>query len=239
MSKFKKADQLYFKRRKQFSKKYGARDLWSVMDHWPLYCGVFNLARYLSIADIFKSTLKAPGDIAEFGCWRGAGIMYLAKLLEIFDPHSLKLIHAFDSFEGLNQFSSQDAHAGKQSGKYQGNYQEFMDVIKLFEMQRKVKIHKGYIEKTLPHVLKQNKALTFSFVYCDTDLYESTNCILHYCHSRMLKGSVFVLDEWNCEDYPGEGVAVNQFLKEKGAYYDTEHVRHTRQPTLVLRRIKS
>ena len=64
--KFAQEDKEYFERREAFSKKTGARELWSVIDQWPLYCGIANLGRYLAISDILRETLDVPGDIAEF-----------------------------------------------------------------------------------------------------------------------------------------------------------------------------
>ena len=49
------------------------------------------------------------------------------------------------------------------------SYEELMDFISLYKMNNEIDIHKGLIEKTLPKVLKENQALSFSFVFCDTD----------------------------------------------------------------------
>ena len=37
--------------------------------------------------------------------------------------------------------------------------------------------------------------------------------------------------------FPGEGLAVNEFLREHGSQYALEHPQDTRQPTLVLRKL--
>lgn len=105
-------------------------------------------------------------------------------------------------------------------------------------MSDEIVIHKGLIEETLPKLIKSNPELAFSLVYCDTDLYQSTLLILKELHPRLSKGGVFVLDEWNSENFPGEGVAVNDFLQKYGDYYAQEHIPNTRQPTLLLRKIK-
>ena len=236
--KFKSVDERYLKKRKIFSEKYGPRELWSVMDHWPLYCGIGNLGRFMAIADILRSTLKVPGHVAEFGSWKGANLMFLAKLLRIYDPHGAKVVHCFDSFAGLTAFNTQDAHKKKSKGQYKGSLTELKEIIALYDMSDETVVHKGLIEQTLPKVLSQNKALTFSFVYCDTDLYESTKTILKHLHPRLAKGGIFVFDEWNYENYPGEGIAVNEFLEEFGDQYEVEHLARTRQPSLLIRKKK-
>ncbi len=237
--KFQKTDQIYRKKRSKISKKYGKHELWSIIDHWPLYCGIANLSRFMSIADAFRSTLNVPGHIAEFGTWKGANLLFLAKLLKIYDSEGNKLVHAFDSFEGLNEFHSKDGKkAETKKGIYQGSYQRLLEMVRLYDLKDDIIIHKGIIERTLPAFVKKNSSIAFSFVYCDTDLYQSTKLILNTLHPLMVKGGVFVLDEWNYDMWPGETLAVKEFLKVFGEFYILEHVLHARQPSILLRKCK-
>lgn len=237
--KFAKIDKSYLEERKLLSAKYGERELWSVIDHWPLYCGISNLARSLAIAELLRSTLAVPGDVAEFGSWRGANLMFLAKLLRIYDPLSAKQTHCFEGFEGLSTFVPKDGAATETRGKYKGSYAELVDLIALYEMTDEIVIHKGLVQETLPAALAERTELTFSFVYCDVDLYEPTSLILNQLHPRLAQGGVFVLDEWNAEIFPGETLAVREFLAAHGDSYAMEHVPRTRQPNLALRKIKA
>jgi len=237
-SKFAGVDTTYLKERKKLSEKYGRRELWTVIDPWGLYVGISNLATKLAISDLLRSTLDVPGHIAEFGTWRGDNLLFMTKILRIFDPYGSKITHCFDSFEGLTKFSSEDRISSSTvGGYYKGSYKELLDFISLYKMNDEIRIHKGLIEDTLPKLLEENKSLSFSFVYCDTDLYSSTKLILGSLHDRLSKGGLFVLDEWNHEHYQGEGLAVTEFLKEYGDKYKMHHVRNTRQPNLVLEKI--
>lgn len=234
--KFENSDRRYLTQRKAFSQTQGPQELWSVVDQWPLYCGIGNLSRFMAISDLFRSTLNVPGHIAEFGSWKGANLFFMAKLLRIFDPHGSKLVHCFDSFEGLTAFNKKDLPQKQTKGKYKGSLEIIKDMLNLYELEDEVVIHQGLIEQTLPKVLDGNQALTFSFVYCDTDLYDSTKTILELVHPRLAKGGLFVFDEWNYENYPGEGVAVNELLEKFGDAYDVLHVRNARQPSLAIRK---
>lgn len=237
--KFDRSDKKYFRSRKRFSKKIGKQELWSVMDQWPLYCGIGNLARSMAIADVFRRTLSVPGHVAEFGCWQGANIVFLAKLLKIYEPNGNRVVYGFDSFKGLSAFSSADGPGVKLAGKYHGAINNLKSVLNLYDLNDDVILVRGLIERTLRTFLDRHPALSFSFVYCDTDLYQSTKLILELMHPRLVKGGVFVLDEWNYENVPGEGIAANNFLRRYGNSYAVEHATETRQPSLVLRRTKS
>ena len=236
--KFKAIDARYFASRKEFSESYGPRELWSTIDQWPLYVGIGNLARCMAVAEMVKETLDVPGHVAEFGSWKGANLLFMAKLLRIYSPMCQKLVHCFDGFMGLTEFSSKDGTAAEHRGAYKGSYEELLDVIKLYEMEDEVIIHKGLIEKTLPALVESEKAMSFSLVYCDTDLYDSTSLILQSLHPRLMKGGMFVFDEWNADNYPGEGVAANEFLREFGEFYEVRAVKMARQPTMVIKKIK-
>ena len=115
--KFKAIDAHYLSQRAALSDKYGQRDVWSVADHWPLYVGMSNLSRFMAISDLLRQSLNVPGHVAEFGSWRGANLMFLAKLLQIYDGLGQKTCHCFDSFEGLTTFADQDGVVGEPGKK--------------------------------------------------------------------------------------------------------------------------
>jgi 3-O-methyltransferase len=236
--KFKSLDERYFARRQEFSSATGRADLWTVIDHWPLYCGIANLARFMAIADLLRETLDVPGHVVEFGSWRGSNLMLMAKLLRIWDPHGSKVVHCFDSFEGLQSFTSQDNAAAETQGLYAGSFDDLSAIIALYELEDEIVIHKGDIISLLPAALKADESLSFSFAYCDTDLYTPTHAVLNNLHPRLSKGGLFVLDEWNEARWPGETVAVREFLEIQGGEYELHHIRNSRSPSLVLKKIR-
>lgn len=195
--KFASLDQQYLARRSDLAARMPTPDLWTVADHWPLYAGIGNIGRYIAISDLLRTTLNVPGDVAEFGTWRGATLMLLAKLLRIHDPHGPKVVHCFDTFEGLGAFAEQDGTAVADAGRYRGDLDVIRAFIDLYELGDDIDIHQGLIEEEVPKLLAERPELSFSFVYCDTDLYESTMTILNHVAARVMPGDVIVFDEWN------------------------------------------
>lgn len=235
--KFKKIDEKYLAERLEFSSKYGKRDIWEVVDQWPLYVGNFNLQRVLSIYELLKTTFNVPGHVAEFGSWKGSNVMFMAKVLNMLDPYSNKLVYSFDSFEGLTEFHEKDNEAISSKGAYKGNLEELTDLIALNRLDDNINIQKGYIENTLPLLLEADPSLSFSLVYIDTDLYKSSKVILSTIHTRLMKGGLFVFDEWNYPAWPGETTAAREFLNEYSDKYEVLHIHNTRQPTLALKKL--
>lgn len=236
--KFKKQDEAYLSKRKDLAEKIDKPWLWEHIDHWPLYVGKANLGRFMAISEIVKQSLSVPGHIAEFGSWKGANLMFMAKLLNLWDPHGNKIVHCFDSFEGLTTFTNQDGSSDSQKGEYAGQLDELRQLIELYELQDNIDIHVGLIQDTLPKIIEEQPQLSFSLVYCDTDLYEPTKLILSELHKRLMPGGFFVFDQWNDSRWQGEGSAVNEFIQELGDVYEPIHVQGARQPNLILKKIK-
>lgn len=232
------ADSIYLSKRKDLSTSYGPQELWSVADHWPLFVGVRNLARYISILDIVKTQINVPGDFVEFGSWRGANLMFMAKSLEVLDPWSSRQVHCFDNFTGLPDFSPKDGPEANRVGTYKGSYNQLQDMIQLYGLEDTVVVHEGPIEETLPKFNEETPSATWSLIYFDADIYDPAIIVLNHCHERLSKGGIFVFDEWNYQAWPGETLAVREFMEQHSDSYQMESVKGTRQPSLILRKIR-
>lgn len=207
----------------------------SLTDHWQLYTGVYNLARSLNNIELIKDSIKIPGDILEFGCWKGSNLMLMAKTLEIFAPMTHKKVYGFDLFEGLDFFDKKDGDSKSLKGDYKGDEQKLRDIIDLFDYNDKVNLVKGNILETVPKFIEKNNFKRYSLIYIDTDLYKTTKLILESFSERLVKGGVFVLDEWNSDTFPGETIAVTEFLNTN-KNFDLITVEKSLQPTLILKK---
>jgi hypothetical protein len=56
--------------------------------------------------------------------------------------------------------------------------------------------------------------------------------------TRLTPGGLMVFDEWNSDDFPGEGTAVNEFLDEIRPKFEFVSPPQTRQPSLALRKTR-
>lgn len=212
---------------------------WEQMDQWPLYVGIHNLARSIHNQDLIRESVDVPGHIIEFGSWRGSNVLLMAKTLSIFSPFSQKKVISFDLFSnGLDFFDKKDKKSIQFKGKYDGDYQHLNELIDLFQLNESIELVKGNILETLPSFIEDNNPF-FSMIYVDTDLYKTTDLILKSLHDRLSIGGKFVFDEWNFKEFPGESQGVKEFLEQKGDCYDMISVKNSRQPSLILKKIKN
>jgi hypothetical protein len=186
------------------------------------------LKRFLAHVELFKMTLDVPGDIAEFGVFRGLGLFTWANLLESYCiGDRTKIVYGFDNWRGFTGFSDQDAgplaHAGKTVGGFNPAtfHEEVLNAIAIFDSDRfipfkpRIKLIDGDIEQTVVQFARDTPGVRFSLVHLDCDLYKPTRVVLEALWDRVTRGGVVIFDEYAIADWPGETAAVDEFLADK------------------------
>src|SRR5215203_817904 len=54
--------------------------------HFPCFAGHMTISRFLAFHEVYQRTLGLAGHIAEVGVYKGATLLYFAKLAQIFEP---------------------------------------------------------------------------------------------------------------------------------------------------------
>ena len=230
MTNFSSLDSDYFKRRAVFTQEFKDLDLWRVADNWPLFAGAVNISRFLAIYELFKSVAHLPGHMCELGCWHGANLLFLGKLVKLFKPFNFVSIYGFDSFEGLQTVdSAKDKNVVK--GSYTGDLHLLEQALALHDLQDVITLVKGDILETLPSFLEKQKEIRFSFIYFDLDLFAPTKSALELLYPRLLSGGILAFDEYNIDAWPGETSAIHEVL---GEHLLLKTIPFARQPTAYL-----
>ncbi|MFN7139857.1 MAG: TylF/MycF/NovP-related O-methyltransferase [Limisphaerales bacterium] len=145
------------------------------------------------------------GLFLEFGVHEGRSINFISSVL----PKE-KLVHGFDSFEGLPG----EWLFGRGKGHFSLGGE-------LPPVKENVRLHKGWFDQTLPEFLKKNPE-PFAFVHIDCDLYSSTRDILNLAKDRFVPGTIIAFDEYF--NYPGweqhEYKAFQEFMAASKLKYE-------------------
>jgi hypothetical protein len=184
------------------------------------------LKRFLAHAELFKTTLEVPGDIAELGVFRGLGLMTWANLLEAYCVGDrTKTVYGFDNWAGFTELRAEDGpvveHAHKVAGGFNPApfFDELRDAIALFDNDRfipwkpRVKLIQGQIEETIATFVVDNPGVRFSLIHFDCDLYTPTRAALDALWPITARGGLVLFDEYGIPDWPGETRAVDEFLE--------------------------
>lgn len=238
LEKFKAGDEVYLSQRKKVAKDIGFANLFEWIDQFGLYAGVQSIAKALAVYELIKLTRNIPGDIIEFGCWKGGNLMLMAKILQVIQPNTIKQVYGFDSFEGLQTFSKEDNIDKKaMKGQYRGNEDILKQFIKLYEMDGWIHLVKGDANKTIKEFARLHKHMLVSLAYLDFDLYTPTVEALNFLSERIPVGGLIVFDEALYPQWEGESQAMFEFRREFQGQYEEHCVSFTRQPTVILKRV--
>jgi len=148
---------------------------------------------------------RAPSEglVLEFGVEKGASLTHLARLTP-------RIVHGFDSFEGL---------PGDWSGTKEAKG-AFSLRGKLPKVPANAKLHVGWFDQTLPDFLAGDPQ-PCALVHVDCDIYASTVSIFAGLKGRIEPGTVIVFDEYF--NYPGwrqhEYKAFQEFIADSGLAY--------------------
>lgn len=146
-----------------------------------------------------RSVAKISGDMAEVGVYKGGS----AKI--ICEAEKSKILHLFDTFEGLPEVSIVDSKWFSR-GQYRGTLDEVQVNLKEY---RNIYFYPGFFPKTAENL----KAKKFSFVHLDVDIYESTLRSLEFFYQRMNRGGVIISHDYISAT--GVRKAFDEFFKDK------------------------
>ena len=233
--KFAAEDAEYLSARKVFARDIGYPDLFTHVDQFGVYCGAQTLASRIVAYEALKRSVSVPGHVMEFGVWHGSNLLFMAKLLRLMQPSTTKLLFGFDNFAGLPPANSLDgAEASAAVGRYKGNEQVLRAAMELYHLQDWVHLVVGDATQSVPAFEAEFPEAMVSLAWVDFDLYEPTRAALQFLGRRLARGGIVVLDEAISQAWPGETVALLEFLAETGLSFDMEANILGRQPVMML-----
>jgi O-methyltransferase len=174
----------------------------------PLNYSLVSPDRMFMLLQWLHFALAAPGEVAEFGVWRGGTALLLRDHLSSHAPD--RTLHLFDSFAGLPE-----ANPAKDNHHRKGDLADTSEaaVRDLFAGAAGVVIHPGRFEETVAEV----QAERFCFAHVDADLYSSVLFASEFIFPRLNPGGVIVYDDYGFRTCAGAKAAVDEYFAEVGA----------------------
>jgi hypothetical protein len=168
---------------------------------------------------VFESMVDAvinfsvEGDFAEFGVYQGGGLQKIAERLKLHLWDSEKLIHGYDTFQGLPYYGGR--------GLTQGRFACAMDQVRrnigpqVYHSGNPVPIHLHATE--LPNgILK--KPLCFAHV--DLDLGDPTFLTLCEVGDLIRPEGIILVDDYDFPETPMVKPAVDSWFKLYGKFFE-------------------
>jgi hypothetical protein len=185
---------------------YAFEDL---LHHFPSFVGHMTLSRFLGLYELYKMTLGVAGHIGEIGVYKGASMLFFAKLVQIFESESLTQVHGFDWFEGTG---SDVIESKVEVGTYKEDFERIVKLIQAQSLSDLAFIHKMDVTKDLKPFLERYPHLQFKIIFLDAGMYNVVSTVLPLLWDRLTTGGILILDQYNHELSPGETLAVREYL---------------------------
>jgi O-methyltransferase len=175
-----------------------------------------------------NNSMEIPGDIIECGVYRAGVTLIMADALR--SSRSSKIIHGFDSFEGMPEALNQDALPTGKIVYHRGvlsttSLALVMEKIKVFGHQERVTFYQGFFQDVMPRVISDDAR--FSLVLIDCDQYAGAKFCLEFLYNKVNPGGMILIDDYFLSqkfDTPGVKIAVDEFLVSKPEADKLEHL---------------
>lgn len=173
----------------------------------------------------YTMTQHLHGDIVECGVFKGSGLLAWLKLLDMYEPNSLKKVLGFDFFnpQFVDQLSNEvDKSTMRQVFDRDSNLisndvskEGIANKIESAGFKRdKYELIPGDISVSSMNYIKDRPGLRISILYLDMDLEKPTYDALNALWDRVVRGGVVVFDEYAYHSW-SESNAVDRFIDER------------------------
>jgi len=206
-------------------------------------------AIYLNNSPLIRNIAKfvvnecVVGDYYEFGVYRGQTLVSFYNTIQSVAKKRLMnesvigvdkfsrskrkeicnnmFFHAFDSFEGLPELSSEDELSDDfKKGQFLSSAEVVTNLAKKHSMPSElIKFHAGWFSQTCnSQYAKEHSLNKASVIWLDCDLYSSAVDALNIFSEIIQDGTIIVVDDWfNFKGHPDRGVqrAFNEWRNSK------------------------
>lgn len=185
----------------------------TLLDRYPIISDQIQRPALETVLGRLEKVLRSDvqGDIVEFGCYIGTTSLFMRRLLDVYG--SDKVLHVYDSFEGLPPKTAQDASAAGidfKAGELQAGKRQLLEQFHRARLQPPI-IHKGWFND----IRAEDVPSKVAFAFLDGDFYESIIDSLRLVYPRMAQGGIITIDDYKREALPGVERAVRDFFQDK------------------------
>ncbi len=197
---------------------FKCKNIWEVENVFHFYSDPSRIRKIVCHYEIFKKTIKVPGEIVECGVFKGNSLLRFLIFRDlIFRNKKLKKhLYGFDVFGKFpKQNNNKDNKFANSHNKKIGfgiNYKKIKSNLKKKKFKNFTLIH-GKIENTLNPFLKKNRNIKISFLHLDLDVYQPTMMALRNLYDKLSKGGIVLIDDYGQVD--GATKATKDFFKER------------------------
>jgi hypothetical protein len=201
--------------------------LWDSYNNLLISDDINRIRKMIARYELYKKTIRIPGDIVECGVFKGAGLLLWLKYLLITTSGSSKRVIGFDTFNHFSDNVLSYEEKAKKEYVEESNFSgasidELLSIVSSMGDAEKVELVMGEFEDTSLNYKKNNPGFRISLLNLDFDTYSGTLAALNTFYELVTPGGVIIFDEYGQRGW-GESDAVDEFFKDKEENILTEY----------------
>ncbi len=190
---------------------------WDYENGFYLTCETGRIGKILNHLEIYKKIIDLPGDVLEFGVYKGTSFVRLLSFRELLESKNSRKVVGFDAFgkfpDDLELNSDKKFVDNFEAAGGFGISKEELSSHLNTKGISNYELVKGDIRETIPAFIENNPSLKIALLHIDVDVYEPTKIILENLWSKVVPGGVLMLDDYGTVE--GETKAVDEFFEGK------------------------
>ncbi len=208
---------------------------WNYENGFYLTSAIARLGKTLNQYELYKKIVPLPGEVLEFGVYKGASMAKLLTFRAILETESSRGIIGFDAFGKFPQSGVESAddrdfidqfEAEGGEGFRRSEIEGYLDTKGFGNYE----LLAGDVRSTLPGLLRDRPELRVSLLHLDLDVYEPTAEVLRMLENRLVPGALIMVDDY--ASVGGATLAVDEFCQRHHLRVEKLTMSHT--PAFIM-----
>jgi|TARA_B110000037_G_scaffold217577_1_gene278944 hypothetical protein len=190
--------------------------LWESENIFYHKSNISRIGKLLYQYEIYKKITDLPGDILEFGVFKGASLIRFLTYRSILENNFSRKIIGFDTFSKFPmQKDKSDIKMIKEFTLDAGNPISKDELNSILTKKRfeNFELIEGKVEDTLKKFIEKNRNTKISLLHLDMDVYKPTKYVLDILEKRIVKNGIILIDDYGTVE--GATKALDEFLKKR------------------------
>lgn len=205
-------------------KNLSEKNYWDYENGFYWFSDKTRLNKLLYHFELYKMILNVPGEIFEFGVFKGASLIRFCQFRDTLENQFTRKIVGFDFFgkfptdkvggtSDLNFIEKFESAAGT------GVTKEELDNILHKKGFENYSLIQGNVFETLEEYVAKKPELRLSLLHLDMDVAEPTEYVLNVLYDRVVKGGLIVIDDYS--DVEGATKVLDKFIYKNNLKIET------------------
>jgi Macrocin-O-methyltransferase (TylF) len=192
--------------------------VWDYENGFYWFAHPTRLNKMLAHYELYKSITSLPGDVFEFGVYKGASLVRLASFRNLLENDFSRQLVGFDAFgkfpkDKLTLESDRSFIESFETAGGEGLSRDEVDAVLARKGFQNIQLREGNVFDTLPRYLEEHPATRLAFLHLDMDVKEPTQFVLECLYDRVVPNGLIVFDDYGA--VAGETDAVDEFLSKR------------------------